>query len=61
MTTMIHADELQPGDDLSWDGRKHTIAYVERRGGWAWPIAVDETGWAIALGHDLVVVDRLGT
>jgi hypothetical protein len=58
MTTTIPADELQPGDALSWDGYYHTITYVERRGGWAWPIAGDETGWAIALGHDLIVVDR---
>ena len=34
------------------------IVHVDRRDGWAWPIAADETGWAIALGNDLVEVQR---
>jgi hypothetical protein len=57
---MIHADELEPGDAFEWDGRVHTITLVERREGWAWPIAVDGTGWAIALGHHMIDVDRNG-
>ena len=56
--TTIHADELQPGDALVWDGHNHRITHVDRRDGWAWPIAVDETGWAIALDHHLIDVDR---
>jgi hypothetical protein len=55
--TMIPADELQPGDTVVWDGRCHTITNVDRRDGWAWPIAVDGTGWAIALDHHPVHVD----
>jgi hypothetical protein len=56
--TTIHADELQPGDAVVWDGRKHTITSVDRRDGWAWPIALDGTGWGIALDHHLIHVDR---
>jgi hypothetical protein len=55
---MIHTDELRPGDAFDWDGHVHMITFVERRDGWAWPIAVDGTGWAIALGHHLIDVDR---
>jgi hypothetical protein len=56
--TTIHADELQPGDALVWDGHNHRIIHVDRRDGWAWPIAGDETGWAIALDDHLIDVDR---
>ncbi len=57
--TTIHADELEPGDVLVWDGRNRTITYVNRRDGWAWPIAADGTGWAIALDqHQLIDVER---
>jgi len=57
--TTIHADELEPGDVLAWDGRNHTITSVNWRDGWAWPIAVDGTGWAIALNHhQLINVER---
>ena len=56
--TIIHADELQPGDTVVWNGRYHTITHVDRRDGWAWPIAVDGTGSTIALDHHSVHVDR---
>jgi hypothetical protein len=56
--TTIHADHLQPGDVLEWGGRNRTITAVDRRDGWAWPIAVDGTGWAIALDHRLIHVHR---
>jgi len=56
--TTIHADELQPGDVLVWDGRNRTITDVDRRDGWAWPIAVDGTGWAIALSHQQIQIHR---
>lgn len=56
--TTIHADELQPGDVVVYDGHDHKITLVDQRAGWAWPIAADETGWAIALGHHLIAVDR---
>ena len=56
--TTIHADELQPGDVVVYGGRDHEITQVVRRDGWAWPIAADATGWAIALDHHLIDVDR---
>ena len=56
--TTIHADELQPGDVFVYDGHRHHITRIDRRDGWAWPIAGDDTGWAIALGHQLIDVHR---
>jgi hypothetical protein len=56
--TTIHADELRPGDVVAYDGHNHVITHVERDDGWAWPIAADGTGWAIALGHQLIDVQR---
>ena len=56
--TTIHADELQPGDVLVHGGHNHEITRVDRRDGWAWPIATDGSGWAIALGHHLINVHR---
>jgi hypothetical protein len=56
--TTIHADELQPGDVFVYDGHNHKITRIERCDGWAWPIAGDDTGWAIALGHQLIDVHR---
>jgi hypothetical protein len=35
------------------------ITNVEHRDGWAWPVAADGTGWAIALGRQLVDVVRV--
>jgi hypothetical protein len=54
----IPAHELKPGDVVAYDGRSRRITCVDRRAGWAWPIATDDTGWAIALGQQLVTVDR---
>ena len=56
--TTIPADQLEPGDTLLYQEQIHHIAHVERRDGWAWPIASDTSGWAIALGHGLVDVRR---
>jgi hypothetical protein len=56
--TAIHADELRPGDVVAYDGHHHQIVHIDRRDGWAWPIATDSTGWAIALGNQLLDVDR---
>ena len=56
--TKIYADELQPGDVVEYAGRLHTVSHVDRRAGWSWPIAADDTGWAMALGHDLINVLR---
>ncbi len=55
----IHADELQPGDVIGYRGEAHRVIRVDRRDGWAWPIATDGTGWAIALDHHLVEVQRV--
>jgi hypothetical protein len=55
----IHADEIQPGDLLVYDGYQRRITRVDRRGGWAWPVATDDSGWAIALGDHLVDVQRI--
>jgi hypothetical protein len=54
----FHADELQPGDVVWYGGQTHRITHVERRNGWAWPVAGDSTGWAIALDHSLIGVNR---
>ncbi len=56
----IHADELQPGDVIADHGARHRVTHVERHDGWAWPVASDESGWAIALGHDTVEIERVG-
>jgi hypothetical protein len=54
----IHADEIQLGDVVVYEGHCHQITGIYCREGWAWPIARDGTGWAIALGHHLVDLDR---
>ncbi len=56
--TTIHASELRPGDIVMYHGESHRVAAVERHAGWAWPVAFDATGWAMALGDDTLVVDR---
>jgi len=58
MLMKIYADELRPGDVLTYDGRCHRIARVDRRDGGSWPVAADGTGWAIALDHRLIDVSR---
>jgi hypothetical protein len=58
MRVRIHADEIRPGDIVHYHGRKHRITDVSRRAGWAWPIAADGSGWAIALDHGVVSVLR---
>jgi hypothetical protein len=57
-TISIHADELRPGDLLDYAGQPRRITNVVRRSGFAWPIAVDGTGWAMALGHRPLTVRR---
>jgi hypothetical protein len=54
----IHADDLQPGDVVVYDGYVRRVTRVSRRDGWAWPVASDDSGWAIALGHALIDVER---
>jgi hypothetical protein len=56
--TTIFADDLQPGDVVDYHGELHRITHIERCEGWAWPVAYDDAGWAMALGHDPVDVCR---
>ena len=53
---MIHADDLHPGDIVDYGGHLHRVTRVDRGEGWSWPVACDESGWAMALGHDLIVL-----
>jgi hypothetical protein len=57
--TTIHADELRPGDVMIYGGNVRHITRVDREDTWAWPIAADDTGWAIALSHQLIDVQRV--
>ena len=56
--TTIRADDLRPGDVVDHHGQHHTVARIDRQHGWSWPVAFDDTGWAMAIGDDLVLVDR---
>ena len=56
--TTIYADGLQPGDIVDHHGQLHLVTHVDHLNGWAWPIASDDSGWAMALGHVPVVVHR---
>ena len=57
-TLSISANQLRTGDVVDYGGRWHRVTDVVRRVGGAWPIAVDNTGWAIALGDRPVTVRR---
>ncbi len=56
--TTIRTDELRAGDVVAYDGCNRRIARVDRLDGWAWPVATDDTGWAIALGRQVVAVHQ---
>jgi hypothetical protein len=56
--TTIYADNLQPGDVVDYHGHPHEVTQVRRGAGWAWPVAFDDAGWAMALAHELVTVRR---
>ena len=55
---MIQADDLRAGDVVEYHGELHTVAHIDREVGWSWPVAFDDSGWAIALGGGLLRVDR---
>jgi hypothetical protein len=56
--TMIPADELRLGDVVEYSGEQHRVSRILRQSGWSWPVASDDAGWAIALGHELLPVLR---
>lgn len=56
--TKIHADELRSGDIVEYHGERHVVRRIVRSEGAAWPVASDGTGWVIALGRELVLVER---
>jgi hypothetical protein len=58
MIKRVRTDQIRPGDVVTYRGRRRRIVHIVRRDGWAWSIAADETGWAIALGSDLIEVQR---
>ena len=57
-TISIDASQLRPGDFVEYGGRPRRITDVLRGAGFAWPIAVDGTGWAMALGQHPITVRR---
>ena len=57
-TLSISANQLRAGDVVDYGGCWHRVTDVVRRVGGSWPIAVDNTGWAIALGDRPVTVRR---
>jgi hypothetical protein len=56
VTTTIHTEELRPGDVVDYHGQRHRVTRIDRHGGWAFSVAFDDTGWAIALGGTEVLV-----
>jgi hypothetical protein len=57
-STAIRSLDLREGDIVDYHGDLHRVTHVDCHDGWAWPIAFDDAGWAIAVGPDLVVVQR---
>ena len=54
----VAANELRPGDTIIHRGKPHPIDHVHRGAGWAWPVASDGAGWAIALGDVVAILDH---
>ena len=54
----IGAYEVRPGDIVVYDGEQHQVDHVDREAGWAWPVASDGVGWAMALGDAVMILDR---
>jgi hypothetical protein len=57
----IPSKRLEPGDVVVYGSQRRQICHVVQRPGWAWPVASDGTGWAIALGDALIEVQRTTT
>lgn len=56
--TTIPSLDVEAGDVIDCCGRPHRVTHVDLHGGWAWPIAFDDEGWAMALGPVPVEVRR---
>jgi hypothetical protein len=54
---VINAEQLQTGDIVEYGGARHLVVEIRRPRGGAWPMAVGEEGWAIALGTQLLVIE----
>ena len=57
-TMTINALQVRAGDIVDYHGEHHQVEHVEHFDGWAWPVAYDGAGWAMALGGDVVLVAR---
>ena len=55
---VIAAEQLREGDIVEYGGAHHLVTEIRRPCGAAWPLAVDRDGWAIALGSQLLRVER---
>ena len=53
----IDANEVRPGVVVVYRGQPRRVTRVEHATGWSWPVAFDGTGWAMALGGDLLILD----
>ena len=58
---VIAAEQLRAGDIVEYGGTRHLVAEIRRPCGAAWPMAVDHDGWAIALGSQLLRIERQPT
>jgi len=55
---VIAARQLRAGDIVEYGGTHHLVTEIRRPCGAAWPMAVDHDGCAIALGSQLLRVER---
>lgn len=58
MMTTIDARDVRAGDIVLYRGERHRVARIDHRRGWAWPVASDGFGWAMALGGSIVIAAR---
>ena len=55
---IIEAEQVRTGDIVEYGGERHLVTEIRRPSGASWPVACDGAGWAIALGHQPLVVQR---
>jgi hypothetical protein len=55
---IIEAEQVLAGDIVEYCGVCHLVTEVRRPSGASWPVACDGAGWAIALGHQRISVQR---